>query len=121
MAARISASSSRAAVAGPARHAPAEPGGDQEARVRDGVERLGPVARVGPLAIAVDRTKPVHRHSLLPAAGCAASHRRIADALVSLGHSGFRIEIADQVLLLDPWLGNPLFDNARREVPATGR
>ena len=31
-----------------------------------------------------------------------------------LGHSGFRIEIEDKVLLLDPWLsGNPAFDNAR--------
>ena len=33
-----------------------------------------------------------------------------------LGHSGFRIEIGDQVILLDPWLtGNPMFDPARRE------
>jgi len=32
-----------------------------------------------------------------------------------LGHSGFRIEIADQVLLVDPWLtGNPMFDALRR-------
>jgi L-ascorbate metabolism protein UlaG (beta-lactamase superfamily) len=31
-----------------------------------------------------------------------------------LGHSGFRIEIADVVLLVDPWLGNPMFDSARR-------
>ncbi len=32
-----------------------------------------------------------------------------------LGHSGFRIEIADQVLLVDPWLtGNPLFAEAER-------
>lgn len=32
-----------------------------------------------------------------------------------LGHSGFRIEIADQILLLDPWLeGNPMFDTGRR-------
>ena len=32
-----------------------------------------------------------------------------------LGHSGFRIEIEDQVILLDPWLaGNPMFDPARR-------
>lgn len=30
-----------------------------------------------------------------------------------LGHSGFRIEIGDQVLILDPWLrGNPSFDEA---------
>lgn len=31
-----------------------------------------------------------------------------------LGHSGFRIEAAGQVLLIDPWLrGNPSFDEAR--------
>lgn len=31
-----------------------------------------------------------------------------------LGHSGFRIEIGDQILLIDPWLrGNPTFDEAR--------
>lgn len=38
-----------------------------------------------------------------------------------LGHSGFRLEIADQVLLIDPWLtGNPLFDPARRAEALTG-
>ena len=37
-----------------------------------------------------------------------------------LGHSGFRIEIEDQVLLLDPWLSNPLFDNARRGEAIAG-
>ena len=38
-----------------------------------------------------------------------------------LGHSGFRIEIADQVLLVDPWLaGNPLFDPARRGEAIAG-
>lgn len=31
-----------------------------------------------------------------------------------LGHSGFRIEIGDQVLLLDPWLTNPLFQPEKR-------
>jgi L-ascorbate metabolism protein UlaG (beta-lactamase superfamily) len=32
-----------------------------------------------------------------------------------LGHSGFRIEIAGEVLLVDPWLsGNPMFDAGRR-------
>ncbi len=31
-----------------------------------------------------------------------------------LGHSGFRIEIEDQVILLDPWLGHPLFPAGRR-------
>ena len=37
-----------------------------------------------------------------------------------LGHSGFRIGIEDQVLLLDPWLGNPLFDSARRGEAIAG-
>lgn len=31
-----------------------------------------------------------------------------------LGHSSFRIEIGDQVLLLDPWLTNPLFPEGKR-------
>jgi L-ascorbate metabolism protein UlaG (beta-lactamase superfamily) len=32
-----------------------------------------------------------------------------------LGHSGFRIEIADQILLVDPWLtGNPMFEAEHR-------
>jgi len=32
-----------------------------------------------------------------------------------LGHSGFRIEIGDQCLLVDPWLGgNPMFPDERR-------
>ena len=34
--------------------------------------------------------------------------------IIWLGHSGFRIETGDQVLLVDPWLrGNPSFDEAR--------
>jgi L-ascorbate metabolism protein UlaG (beta-lactamase superfamily) len=38
-----------------------------------------------------------------------------------LGHSGFRIEIGDQVILLDPWLsGNPVFDAARRGEAVQG-
>ncbi|SFC48144.1 metal-dependent hydrolase [Tropicimonas isoalkanivorans] len=38
-----------------------------------------------------------------------------------LGHSGFRIEIADQVLLVDPWLtGNPAFPEDRRDEAVTG-
>ena len=33
--------------------------------------------------------------------------------IIWLGHSGFRIEIGDQVLLVDPWLsGNPAFEAA---------
>ncbi len=38
-----------------------------------------------------------------------------------LGHSGFRIEIGDQVLLLDPWLtGNPMFPEDKRAEAITG-
>lgn len=37
-----------------------------------------------------------------------------------LGHSGFRIEIADEVLLVDPWLDNPLLDPARRDEAIRG-
>jgi L-ascorbate metabolism protein UlaG (beta-lactamase superfamily) len=38
-----------------------------------------------------------------------------------LGHSGFRIEIGDQILLVDPWLtGNPMFPEARRDEATAG-
>ncbi len=38
-----------------------------------------------------------------------------------LGHSGFRIEIGGQVLLLDPWLtGNPMFPEDRRAEAIAG-
>jgi L-ascorbate metabolism protein UlaG (beta-lactamase superfamily) len=38
-----------------------------------------------------------------------------------LGHSGFRIEIEQAVLLIDPWLtGNPLFPMDRRAEALTG-
>ena len=37
-----------------------------------------------------------------------------------LGHSGFRLEIGNQVLLIDPWLGNPLFDESRRDEAIDG-
>ena len=38
-----------------------------------------------------------------------------------LGHSGFRIEIADQVLILDPWVtGNPSFPEDRRDEAIAG-
>ncbi|THD75851.1 metal-dependent hydrolase [Thalassobius vesicularis] len=34
-----------------------------------------------------------------------------------LGHSGFRIEIGDQILLLDPWMtGNPMFPADSRDT-----
>lgn len=38
-----------------------------------------------------------------------------------LGHSGFRIEIEDAVLLIDPWLtGNPMFPSDRRAEATEG-
>ncbi|NNU79992.1 metal-dependent hydrolase [Halovulum dunhuangense] len=38
-----------------------------------------------------------------------------------LGHSGFRIEIAGQVLLVDPWLtGNPMFEGKDRAAAIAG-
>ena len=38
-----------------------------------------------------------------------------------LGHSGFRIEIGDQILLVDPWLtGNPLFPAEQRSAVVAG-
>ena len=41
--------------------------------------------------------------------------------IIWLGHSGFRIEIADQILLLDPWLtGNPMFPDDRRAEAIAG-
>jgi len=41
--------------------------------------------------------------------------------LTWLGHSGFRIEIGDQVLLVDPWLtGNPMFPEDRRAEAISG-
>lgn len=41
--------------------------------------------------------------------------------IIWLGHSGFRIEIAGAVLLVDPWLsGNPLFPADRRDEALQG-
>lgn len=38
-----------------------------------------------------------------------------------LGHSGFRIEIAGEVLLVDPWFsGNPVFPQERRDEAIAG-
>jgi len=38
-----------------------------------------------------------------------------------LGHASFRIEVGNQVLLLDPWLkGNPSFDEANRAAAIAG-
>jgi L-ascorbate metabolism protein UlaG (beta-lactamase superfamily) len=38
-----------------------------------------------------------------------------------LGHSGFRIEIGDQILLVDPWVtGNPVFPEDRRAEAIAG-
>ena len=41
--------------------------------------------------------------------------------IIWLGHSGFRIEIAGEVLLIDPWLtGNPMFPAERRAEAIAG-
>jgi len=41
--------------------------------------------------------------------------------IIWLGHSSFRIEIGDQILLLDPWLtGNPMFEGQDRTAAITG-
>ena len=41
--------------------------------------------------------------------------------IIWLGHSGFRIEIAGNVLLIDPWLtGNPMFPMDRRAEAVAG-
>jgi L-ascorbate metabolism protein UlaG (beta-lactamase superfamily) len=41
--------------------------------------------------------------------------------LTWLGHSGFRLEIEDAVLLIDPWLtGNPSFPEGRRDEAIAG-
>ncbi len=41
--------------------------------------------------------------------------------LTWLGHSGFRLEIADAVILIDPWLtGNPMFPADRRAEALAG-
>ncbi len=41
---------------------PGDEGGD-EGEVAEGVERLGPEARIGPLAVVVDGLEPVGRHA----------------------------------------------------------
>ena len=41
--------------------------------------------------------------------------------LTWLGHSGFRLEIEDAVILIDPWLtGNPVFPEGRRDEAVRG-
>ncbi|MBV1866622.1 MAG: metal-dependent hydrolase [Marinosulfonomonas sp.] len=41
--------------------------------------------------------------------------------IIWLGHSGFRIEIGDQVLLVDPWFtGNPMFPEDKRAEAIAG-
>jgi len=41
--------------------------------------------------------------------------------IIWLGHSSFRIEIGDQVLLVDPWLsGNPMFPEDQRDTAIRG-
>ena len=41
--------------------------------------------------------------------------------IIWLGHGSFRIEIEDQILLVDPWMtGNPVFPAARRAEAIRG-
>ena len=41
--------------------------------------------------------------------------------LIWLGHSGFRLEIEDAVILIDPWLsGNPMFPEGHRDEAIAG-
>ena len=41
--------------------------------------------------------------------------------IIWLGHGSFRIEIEDQILLVDPWLtGNPMLDDAQHEAALAG-
>ena len=41
--------------------------------------------------------------------------------IIWLGHGSFRIEIEDQVILIDPWLnGNPLFPAEKRQEALYG-
>ncbi|MFN3275316.1 MAG: metal-dependent hydrolase [Paracoccus sp. (in: a-proteobacteria)] len=41
--------------------------------------------------------------------------------LTWLGHSGFRLEIEDAVILIDPWMtGNPVFPEGARDAAVTG-
>ena len=41
--------------------------------------------------------------------------------IIWLGHGSFRIEIEDQVLLIDPWLtGNPMLSADQHDVATTG-
>ena len=41
--------------------------------------------------------------------------------IIWLGHSSFRIETGDEVLLIDPWLrGNPSFDESRFDEAIAG-
>ena len=41
--------------------------------------------------------------------------------IIWLGHASFRIEIGDQVLLVDPWItGNPVFPTERRDEAIAG-
>ncbi len=41
--------------------------------------------------------------------------------IIWLGHSGFRLEIENAVILIDPWLsGNPMFPEDRRAEAIAG-
>jgi L-ascorbate metabolism protein UlaG (beta-lactamase superfamily) len=49
------------------------------------------------------------------------THKENQMNIIWLGHSSFRIEIGNQILLVDPWLeGNPMFPPARRAEAITG-
>jgi hypothetical protein len=88
---------------------------DQEGRIGDGVQRLGPVRRIGAFAIAVDCLRPIHVTAPANLLVFDPTDREDFMKIIWLGHSGFRIEIAGQVLLVDPWLtGNPMFPEGRR-------
>jgi L-ascorbate metabolism protein UlaG (beta-lactamase superfamily) len=55
------------------------------------------------------------------ARGAAHRQGRRSMKITWLGHSGFRIEIGDQVLLVDPWLrGNPMFDESNFDAAVEG-
>ena len=41
--------------------------------------------------------------------------------IIWLGHGSFRIEIEDQILLIDPWLtGNPMLGDAQHDAALSG-
>jgi len=67
-------------------------------------------------------TVPGTDGSLHPARRAALHDREAPPMKITwLGHAGFRIEAAGEVLLIDPWLrGNPSFDEARFDEAIAG-